>query len=195
MAKRMNNTEERKTQILDVAEDLFIKHGYYGVNVDDVAKGAEVVRGTVLHYFGTKENLYKCVLDRKAQTNAELLVTLMENGEQSIPDILRTFVYFCQKMFKDSKDDTDRCFEDESLRYQYDSIRIATYYRLLGPFEKLIERGNEEGVLRIVNPRARSAAILFSVFGLTGESISTIEVTAELYELLERMLGINLRNK
>ena len=57
MAKRMNNTEERKKQILDIAEELFLKHGYYGVNLDDVAAGASVVRGTVLHYFDSKENL------------------------------------------------------------------------------------------------------------------------------------------
>ena len=55
MAKRMNNTEERKKQLLDVAEELFLKHGYYGVNLDDVAAGASVVRGTVLHYFDSKE--------------------------------------------------------------------------------------------------------------------------------------------
>ncbi|MBR6380297.1 MAG: helix-turn-helix transcriptional regulator, partial [Lachnospiraceae bacterium] len=55
MAKRMNNTQERKKQLLDVAEELFLKGGYYGVNVDDVAEAAGVVRGTVLHYFGTKE--------------------------------------------------------------------------------------------------------------------------------------------
>ena len=44
MAKRMNNTEERKKQILDIAEDLFLKHGYYGVNLDDIAGEAQVVR-------------------------------------------------------------------------------------------------------------------------------------------------------
>ena len=50
MAKRMNNTEERKKQILDIAEELFLKRGYYGVNLDDIAHEASVVRGTVLHY-------------------------------------------------------------------------------------------------------------------------------------------------
>ncbi len=192
MAKRMNNTQERKKQLLDVAEELFLKGGYYGVNVDDVAEAAGVVRGTVLHYFGTKENLYRCVLDRKAGATANLLIALMENREQSVPEILRTVIYFCQREFKASKQETDRCYEDEDMRFQYDSIRIGTYYRLLDSFERLIERGNEEGVLRIVNPRARAAAVLFAIFGLTGESMSTIEVTAELYEVMEKLLGIRL---
>ena len=193
MAKRMNNTEERKKQILDVAEDLFLKGGYYGVNLDDVARDAGVVRGTVLHYFGSKEQLYRSVLDRKAERSANLLLALMENRDQSVPEILKTVVYFCQREFKSSKADTDRCFEDENMRYQYDSIRIGTYYRLLDSFERLIERGNEEGVLKIVNPRARAAALRFAIFGITGESMSTIEVTAELYEVIEKMLDIRLR--
>ncbi len=194
MAKRMNNTEERKKQILDLAEELFLKHGYYGVNLDDIAKEASVVRGTVLHYFDSKENLFKCVLDRRAQKSADLLIALMVNKDQSVQEILKTFVYFCMRQFKEDKEDTDRCFGDEAMRYQLDCVRIGTYYKLLDSFEALLERGNEEGVLRIVNTRARASSVLFAVFGLTGESISTIEVTAELYDLIGNMLGVDLKN-
>ncbi len=193
MAKRMNNTEERKKQILDIAEDLFLKHGYYGVNLDDVAKEAGVVRGTVLHYFESKEKLYKTVLDRKSEKSADLLIALMVNKDQSVLEILKTFVYFCMRQFKEDKEDTDRCFGDENMRYQLDCVRISTYYKLVNAFESLLERGNEEGVLRVVNTRARASSILFAVFGLTGESISTIEVTAELYDLIQNMLGVDLR--
>ncbi len=192
MAKRMNNTAERKKQILDVAEELFLNSGYYGVNLDDVAAAAGVVRGTVLHYFGTKEKLYKTVLERKAEESANLLLTLMTNKEQTIPEILKMLIYFWQKQFRDSKKDTDRCFEDSEMRYQYDAVRIGTYYRLLDAMEALIERGNEEGVLRVVNPRARAATMLFAIFGVTGESFSTIEVTAEMTQLIEKMLEIKL---
>ncbi len=193
MAKRMNNTEERKKQILDISEDLFLKRGYYGVNLDDIAKEAGVVRGTVLHYFGSKEALFKTVLDRRAEKTADLLVALMTNKEQSVLEILKTFVYFCTRQFKEDKEDTDRCFGDETLRYQLDCVRIGTYYKLLNAFESLLERGNEEGVLRIVNTRARAASVMFAVFGITGESISTIEVTAELHDLISNMLGVDLR--
>ncbi len=192
MPKRMNNPEERRTQLLDIAEKLFLEHGYYGVNLDDVAAGANVVRGTVLHYFGTKENLYKSVLERKSAKDTELLLALMESRDQTVPEILRTFLYFCQRNFRESKNETDRCFENRELRYQYDAIRLQTYYKLLDGFEALIERGNEEGVLRIVNPRGRAAAILFGIFGISGESMSTIEVTAELQDLIEKMLEITL---
>ncbi len=193
MAKRMNNTEERKKQILDIAEDLFLKHGYYGVNLDDVAKEAGVVRGTVLHYFESKEKLYKTVLDRKSEKSADLLIALMVNKDQSVLEILKTFVYFCMRQFKEDKEDTDRCFGDENMRYQLDCVRISTYYKLVNAFESLLERGNEEGILRVVNTRARASSILFAVFGLTGESISPIEVTAELYDLIQNMLGVDLR--
>ncbi len=195
MPKRMNDTEARKKMILDAAEDLFLKKGYPGVNLDDIAAAVGVVRGTVLHYFRTKEILYRAVLDRRGENSTNLIIALMYNREQSIPDILRTVIYFCQKQFKDSKSATDACFEDSSMRFQYDSPRLGTYYRLLDGLEQLIERGNEEGTLRIVNPRARASTILFGIFGVTGESMSTIEVTAELYELMEKMLGISLREK
>ncbi len=192
MSRTRINPEKRKKQILDEAERLFLEHGYYGVNLDDVADAAEVVRGTVLHYFGSKEQLYKAVLERRSIQDTELLLTLMQSREQQVKEILKTFVYFCQRSFKESKSATDRCFENPELRYQYDAVRLQTYYRLLDGFEELIERGNEEGVMRVVNPRGRAAAILFGIFGLSGESMSTIEVSVELQALIENMLEIKL---
>ncbi|MCR4895362.1 MAG: TetR/AcrR family transcriptional regulator [Lachnospiraceae bacterium] len=192
MSRTRIQPEKRKKQILDQAEQLFLERGYYGVNLDDVAAAAEVVRGTVLHYFGSKEQLYKAVLERRSVQDTELLLTLMQSREQKVTEILKTFVYFCQRSFREAKASTDRCFENPELRYQYDAIRLQTYYRLLDGFEELIERGNEEGVMKVVNPRGRAAAILFGIFGISGESMSTIEVSVELQALIENMLGVRI---
>ena len=59
MAKRMNDTEERKREILDAAEKRFLQHGFYHVNVDDIAEDAGVVRGTVLHYFEQRKSCFR----------------------------------------------------------------------------------------------------------------------------------------
>jgi AcrR family transcriptional regulator len=50
--------EARREQILATAQGLFEERGYDGVSMSDVATAAQVTRGLVHHYFGSKRELY-----------------------------------------------------------------------------------------------------------------------------------------
>jgi AcrR family transcriptional regulator len=50
--------EARRDQILAAARRLFEQGGYDAVSMSDVAEAAEVTRGLVHHYFGSKRELY-----------------------------------------------------------------------------------------------------------------------------------------
>jgi AcrR family transcriptional regulator len=50
--------EARREQILATAQGLFEERGYDAVSMSDVASAAEVTRGLVHHYFGSKRELY-----------------------------------------------------------------------------------------------------------------------------------------
>ena len=56
-ATRMSH-EDRGTQLLDVAEELFCSLGYDKVSIEDVAKAAGVTRPVVYQHFGSKEGLF-----------------------------------------------------------------------------------------------------------------------------------------
>ena len=49
---------KRGQQILDAAAQLFAKHRYHEVRMDDIAEHAGVAKGTVYKYFHDKEELY-----------------------------------------------------------------------------------------------------------------------------------------
>jgi AcrR family transcriptional regulator len=55
--KRLD-TDERRSQILDVAQRLFSQRPYGQVSTAEIAEAAGVTRGLVHHYFGTKRELY-----------------------------------------------------------------------------------------------------------------------------------------
>ena len=56
--------EQRRQQILDVANDLFAERGYEEVSVEDIASAAGVTRGLVHHYFGGRRDVYIALLER-----------------------------------------------------------------------------------------------------------------------------------
>ena len=57
---------ETREAILDAAEDLFSKHGFYGVTIREVAREAGVDTALVHYYFGAKRGLFDAVFIRRA---------------------------------------------------------------------------------------------------------------------------------
>lgn len=63
--------------ILDMAEDLFSKHGLHGVSIRDVANEAGVDTALLHYYFGTKRGLFDAVLQRRSEIlNADRIASL-----------------------------------------------------------------------------------------------------------------------
>ena len=61
---RRLNADERRDQLLDVANALLAERGYEEVTVDHIAKSAGVARGLVHHYFGGRKEVYLALLER-----------------------------------------------------------------------------------------------------------------------------------
>ena len=53
----------RSLAILQAASSNFARHGYIKTKVADIARDSGVTRGLVLHFFGSKEDLAKSLLE------------------------------------------------------------------------------------------------------------------------------------
>ena len=53
--------DERRSHILLGAADLFVKHGYGGTSIRDIAQRTGLLPGSVYHYFRAKEDLFIAV--------------------------------------------------------------------------------------------------------------------------------------
>lgn len=56
--------EERRTQILDVAIQVFARHGYAATGTADIAASAGIGEPTIYRYFDSKQDLYLAALQR-----------------------------------------------------------------------------------------------------------------------------------
>jgi AcrR family transcriptional regulator len=65
--RKPNGNTETSDRILDCAEALFSRHGFYGVTVRLVAASAQVDTALAHYYFGTKERMFNAVFERRAQ--------------------------------------------------------------------------------------------------------------------------------
>jgi AcrR family transcriptional regulator len=90
----------KKDRILDAAERLFARHGFYGVSIRDITKAAEVDVALVNYHFGNKRELFATVFQRRAELlNPERLAMLEEvrraalPGTPSVEQIVNAFTY------------------------------------------------------------------------------------------------------
>jgi AcrR family transcriptional regulator len=57
-ARTRLDTDERRAQLLELAQSAFATRSYDEVSIDDLARAAGVSKGLLYHYFPTKRDLY-----------------------------------------------------------------------------------------------------------------------------------------
>ena len=70
MSPRPNVTDERTSQIINAAEDVFTKKGFDEARMDDIAEQTGLSKGTLYNYFKSKDDLIIAILDRIFQLGA-----------------------------------------------------------------------------------------------------------------------------
>jgi AcrR family transcriptional regulator len=99
--KRPTKAEQRAEmteQILDVSEDLFSKHGLYGVTLKDVAKQIGVHHTLMNYYFRDKKKLFDAVFGRRAVVTSTRRMDALDayeasaNGKPTVEGALHAFL-------------------------------------------------------------------------------------------------------
>ena len=67
-----------RDRLLDAAEELFAGHGYDGASLRDIAGVAKVPFGLATYYFGTKEELFRQVVARRADEHIGEMLTALD---------------------------------------------------------------------------------------------------------------------
>lgn len=63
-AERLRDAERSRTAILAAAEKVFAERGFTAASLNEIGAAAGLSRGTPSYFFGSKERLYRAVLER-----------------------------------------------------------------------------------------------------------------------------------
>lgn len=79
---RFRLDEDRVTEILDVATEVFMTQGFTAASTNEIAKRANASKGTFYSRFPSKEQLFIAVMERRvAKVSEPLLASLPEEPE------------------------------------------------------------------------------------------------------------------
>lgn len=75
----VKTAEERKNEILDVAEELFSAKGFDATSTNDIINAIGIARGTLYHHFKSKEEILDAMIER-------MILTLVQQAKEIISD-------------------------------------------------------------------------------------------------------------
>jgi AcrR family transcriptional regulator len=134
------DAERSRRLLLDAAEALFAEQGYAGTSIQAIADRAGLTKGTPLYFFGSKDNLYKAVLDRLfaeagatmgavgAQLSAGSVEELVDAAVDAYIDFLAARPNFVRLMAREAIDGGPRVHETAGS-----ASALAAGFALLGP--------------------------------------------------------------
>ncbi|CAG9611973.1 hypothetical protein BACCIP111899_01145 [Bacillus rhizoplanae] len=130
----MNGFERRKQnkieQIYSSSFELFSKHGFQKVSVNEIAQNAKVSPATIYKYFGTKEQLY-----------ADMLMNWMDKQLGQYEKILDSACSFPEKTKE------IMLLEAENLQILSDNFQKSPFSEVSGLMQRL-KSYNEQKVMR-----------------------------------------------
>jgi len=153
MRKKNQNTREK---IIEVALKIFAKKGFFKTKVDDIAKAADLAKGTLYLYFKDKESLYVTTIEEHFKNAVNFLSeieTKKGSTTEKMTDIATNFVMHMKEL-KSSYP----MFTIESMNLTGKILRnikpiiISKLMQMTKIISRIIAEGIENGEFRDVNP-------------------------------------------
>jgi TetR/AcrR family transcriptional regulator, repressor for uid operon len=125
---------EIREKIIKAAIDAFSKYGFDRTRMDDVAKTADISKGTIYLHFKSKEDLFYAICENNLAEAKQQISTMFAKKEDLVSEIERFY-----DVFRNKKTANERVFFEtiaESARNA--ELRKALYKQRMNIFETAI---------------------------------------------------------
>ncbi len=186
--------EERRNELIDTAEALFIEKGYDNTTVEEIVRKTEVAKGTFYHYFKSKNEILDAMLNRYIEEINESMSNIAsEEGINAVEKIVRVFRFFGE--YRNNRERFIGYIHEERNAHLHLMIENKFIPVFIHPFADMVEQGIQQGLFNTKYPREAALAVLTLgvQFGNTHEnyySTKEVERNVEAFiDILERIVG------
>lgn len=155
MSPRPDVSDERKSQILNAAQQVFTRKGLDSARMDDIAEETGLSKGAIYLYFKSKDELIIAILDKVFQG----VLGLLNKQEMESPSASAAILQFTQKAASDYKTMlkvVPVAYEFLSLAFRNPLVKryLKGYlHKYMDVLVGLVQRGIDSGEFRPVNPQ------------------------------------------
>ncbi|MBH0346864.1 TetR/AcrR family transcriptional regulator [Bacillus pacificus] len=154
--------EERRKEILETAERLFVTKGYTKTTVNDILKEIGIAKGTFYHYFKSKEEVMDEIIMRIIKEDVAKAKAIVSNP--SIPVLEKLFRVLMEQSPKsgDVKDKMIEQFHQPNNAEMHQKSLVQSIIHLSPVLAEILEQGIDEGVFSTPYPQETIELLLSS---------------------------------
>jgi AcrR family transcriptional regulator len=149
--RRLERLQAGRREILDVAEQLFVEHGYEGTSLEQIAAGCGYSVGSIYNFFTNKDALYSAALERHATslgTSFRASAEPAATGIDKVVAMARAAVHDLRGHPRHAR------LTATSMGVDLDASADRTSFRaVLEAYAEAIAEGQRDGTVRDGNPR------------------------------------------
>jgi len=187
--------DERKNEIIDTAQNLFMTKGYSACSVAEIIDAIGIAKGTFYHYFKSKEEVLDAIVDKGTDMIVNRIYKVLHDDSLTYIDKIVGSLFSMQIEDTMGNEILDELHKAEnSLMHQKSIYMIVN--RVSPLLEELIIQGNKDGVFNCKHPSQYLKIILSSSVTLLDDGIfpmtkeEKIEIFSSIVDLLEQVLGV-----
>lgn len=189
--RKEREKQRRRNDIIDAAEQVFFEKGIQKATMDEVAEKAELSKGTLYLYFGSKEELHLAIKLRASGLVEEMFKKVIDEdvpGIENIYNIGRAYVDFAKKhpdyfraiMHFEGKDIDPEMMKDPEIKKHIEEdnpLKLLT---------AVIDKGKADGSVRTDIP---SEVMAMNLWGMTNGVMQLLASRWEVLMHIENPVG------
>ena len=153
---------ERKKELVDTAERLFLEKGYDRTTVNDIVNEINVAKGTFYHYFKSKTEVLGAVVEKNIAVLEEEFRSIISRDDMDTPGKLNEMLNCSFRWYK-GKEELMVFIHQESNAVPHYNFEEMTYDRLAPPIVEVVAKGVGEGRFDVLYPTQAAEVILAAI--------------------------------
>jgi AcrR family transcriptional regulator len=169
MKRIVKKPSERRAEIVKTARDFFLIKDYDKTTLQDVMDHLGIAKGTIYHYFKSKEELLEAVVEEIVNQHLKEMERLIQDTTGNALQKMQALIEAGRKIAAPSVLEKLHERGNEALHTR---LLVAVLMKQAPIYAKLIQQGCEEGIFQTHFPLECAEFILSAIQFLTDQGIS-----------------------
>jgi AcrR family transcriptional regulator len=150
MIRIVKDPTERRLEIISTARQLFLQHDYEHTSMKDIMDKLKIAKGTIYHYFKSKEELLEAVVEQIVDDYLSELQTVFDKIQGNALDKLRVLIN-ASNVAEEKSELLEQLHRPGNIAMHTRQLAI-TVSKITPLYAKIIEQGCHEGVFKTNYP-------------------------------------------
>jgi AcrR family transcriptional regulator len=169
MTRTVKKPTERRAEIIQAARYLFQTQEYDNTTMQDVMENLGIAKGTIYHYFKSKEELLQAVVEDIIDTNREQLQAVIQKPKKTVLEKFKMLIEM-SNVASDNPDILDALHKpgNEALHIR---LLAGSVIKLAPVYAQLIQQGCDQGIFKTRDPLSCAEFLIAGIQFLTDVGI------------------------